>query len=228
MKIVCLGDSLTWGGYGGNYVNELAALLPEHQIVNAGVGGNTVVNLLRRLESDVLPHQPDAVFIMVGGNDAISYHHPKTRSYYTKAQQIETGFISPEQFETTYRELLTQIRLAHLIAWVGLQPTEYSVSAVAELRVFNDHALNAARALTMPTLDLLDAIVKPQTLHERDPITMDFILTIGQREKHNWMDYETVRARDGFTYTFDGVHPTPAGAKTLATLIAAFIGAQTA
>ena len=50
MKITFLGDSLTWGGYGGNFVEYVADQLPDHTIVNAGVGGDTVINLLRRLD----------------------------------------------------------------------------------------------------------------------------------------------------------------------------------
>lgn len=227
MIIVFLGDSLTWGQYGGSYVNELTPLLPEHTLINAGVGGNTILNLLRRWETDVLPHNPDAVFVMVGGNDAVSYHHPKTRSYYAKAQKIEQGFVTPQTFETAYRELLTQLHLAHVIAWVGLTPTEYSSSVVDQVRAYNERAREAADALNVPTLDLFSALLEPEALRERDPITMEFILTIGQREKANWTDYERVRLREGYTFTFDGMHPTPQGAKQIAALIAAFIRAQT-
>ncbi|MDX2162849.1 MAG: GDSL-type esterase/lipase family protein [bacterium] len=223
MRIVCLGDSLTWGLYGGSYVDALARLLPEHTLLNAGVGGNTVVNLLRRWERDVLPLQPDGVFVMVGGNDAISYHNPKVRPYYAKVQKIDGGYIDPETFESAYRELLTELQIAHLVTWVGLEPVEYSTDVVAALRAYNQRAAAAARALNIPVLDLLELLMPPQGAAEREPITMDFILTIGQREKIGWNDYESVRQRDGFTYTFDGVHVTPAGAQRMAGLIAAFI-----
>ena len=43
MRIVFLGDSLTWGQYGGDFVAEVAKRLPEHETLNAGVGGDTVV-----------------------------------------------------------------------------------------------------------------------------------------------------------------------------------------
>lgn len=226
MKIVCFGDSLTWGGYGGDYVSELAALMPEHTFINAGQGGNTVVNLLRRFEADVLSHEPDGVFIMIGGNDAISYHNPGVRPYFIKVQHIPEGLVTPEQFESTYRELLTQMQLHHLITWVGLEPTEYSHAAVKAMADYNTRAVNAARAVNVPTLDLPAALVDSKVLQDRPAFTMDFILTIGQREKRGWDDYDSVRVRDGFTYTFDGVHVTPEGAKRMAALIAAFIRAN--
>lgn len=223
MRIVLFGDSLTWGGYGGSYAAELARLMPEHTFINAGEGGNTVINLLRRFERDVLSEKPDAVFIMVGGNDAISFHQPATRSYYTRVQKIDDGMVTPDQFETAYRDLLTQCHLAHLLTWVGLEPLEYSPMLVDAMRDYNARAASAARALNIPTLDLLEAMLNADALRDRDPITVDFILTIGQREKQGWTDYDRVRLRDGFTYTFDGVHVTPAGAISMAHLIADFI-----
>ncbi len=118
MKIVCLGDSLTWGGYGGSYIEELRRLMPEHTFINAGVGGNTVINLQRRLERDVLAQEPDAVLVMVGGNDAISFSQPKTRSYYRQGQDIPETFVSPEDFESSYRDLLTALHNAHINVFV--------------------------------------------------------------------------------------------------------------
>src|SRR5689334_16774000 len=131
MRIVFLGDSLIWGGYGGNFVAEVARLLPEHTMINAGHGGNTVVNLQRRLD-DVLGHddavgeKPDGVFVMIGGNDAIAYSQPATRRYYRRVQKLPNGFITPDEFSRAYRDLLTGLQLAHVLAWVGLEPTEYS------------------------------------------------------------------------------------------------------
>ncbi|MBE0689291.1 MAG: hypothetical protein IH587_04120, partial [Anaerolineae bacterium] len=192
MRIVCLGDSLTWGGYGGNYVEVLARLRPEHTFINAGVGGDTVLNLLRRLEGDVLRHSPDAVFVMVGGNDAISYIYPATRRYYLQAKQIAEGYVTPDQFEQNYRDLLTRLQLAHVLPWVGLQPSEYNRTLVDVLQQFNDRAAIAARAHNIPTLDLMQPLT-PSTLTERPPFTMDDINLIGRRVKAHWDDYETAR-----------------------------------
>ena len=61
MRIVFLGDSLTWGGYGGDFVAEVAARLPEHAILNAGVGGDTVINLLRRVDEIVVTMEQEAI-----------------------------------------------------------------------------------------------------------------------------------------------------------------------
>ena len=41
-------------------------------VINAGVGGNNTYNILDRLDSDVLSHQPDLVVMMVGTNDMLN------------------------------------------------------------------------------------------------------------------------------------------------------------
>lgn len=222
MKIVFLGDSLTWVGYGGSYFEELVKLLPEHELINAGVGGNTVVNLLRRADEDVLAHEPDAVFVMVGGNDAVSYSQPKTRSYYRQAMALEDGMVTPEQFEQAYRDLLTKLQLAHAVVWIGLEPNEYNPTTVDALRDYNARVKQIARSFNVPVLDLMEAF-PPVDVPERSPLGIEFILTIGAREKRGWTDYESARAAGNFTFTFDGLHLTPETAKQVAQLIAAFI-----
>lgn len=206
--IVFLGDSLTWGGYGGNYVNEVAKLLPEHTIINAGVGGDTVVNLLRRVEPVMEEHEPDTMFVMVGGNDAVSYSMPLTRGYYRKAKALENGQVTPDDFETTYHDLLTQIQWQYVQVMVGLPPTEYSRELIEVRRDYNQRAREVAESLSVPVLDL-DALFTPQNPIEREPVNLQFIIDIGNRSNSGWSDFEAERDKWGYTYTFDGMHLMP-------------------
>ena len=71
--LVCLGDSLTQNGVG--YCSMLAAIIaasyPDRNIrvINAGIGGNKIGDLLARVHRDVLAHKPDWVTVNVGIND---------------------------------------------------------------------------------------------------------------------------------------------------------------
>ncbi|MCS6836771.1 MAG: SGNH/GDSL hydrolase family protein [Anaerolineae bacterium] len=223
MRLVFLGDSLTWGGYGGNWVSEVARRLPKVQVVNAGVGGDTVVNLQRRLPGVLDEHKPSAMFVMVGGNDAVSYTMPETRPYYRNSKGIKPdGFVSPQAFASTYRELLSELLLHHVQPLVGLPPTEYNAALVEARRQYNQLAQEVAQSFNVPVLDLALPFMPLRPI-EREPVTMAYIREIGQRSASGWRDFETERARYGYTYTFDGMHLLPQTALRFAELIVSFL-----
>lgn len=219
MKIAFLGDSLTWGGYGGDWVAVVAERLPEHAIINAGQGGNTVVNLWRRVD-EVLDADPDVIYTMVGGNDAVSYTYPATRPYYKKAQALESGFVAPEAFAQTYRDLLTHILLHRVQVMVGLAPTEYNQTLLQARDVYNGLAQQVARSLNVPVCDLTPHF-EPAAEPGQGPVTLAFIQEIGARSARGWDAYEAERQRLGYRFTFDGMHITPATAQRFADIVVA-------
>jgi lysophospholipase L1-like esterase len=71
MKIVCLGDSLTYG-YGNarrDIWTNLAAQISGFEIVNKGINGDTSGGMLSRFKRDVLDEKPSAVLLICGAND---------------------------------------------------------------------------------------------------------------------------------------------------------------
>jgi len=221
MKLIFFGDSLIEGSYGGSFVAGVASLLPGHTIIGAGESGNTVINLLNRLDA-VLEEEPDGIFVMCGGNDAISYSQPETRRYYRRVQKIPDGIVTPDAFARSYRDLLTRIQLAHIRAWVGLPPMEYNPETVAALKQYNALAREAADSLSIPVLDLMTRL-NPERIPPRPPLDRQAIRLVGQRQESGWSDYETERQRGGFTYTFDGLHLTPEAAQRVAQLVVEFL-----
>lgn len=104
--IVALGDSVAQGAAGlneilheGVYHAQLKRLLQQRypqsifSVINAGVGGETALGGLRRLDRDVLRHQPDLVLIAFGLNDA--------------AAGAEEGL---EHYAETMRDMIGRIR----------------------------------------------------------------------------------------------------------------------
>lgn len=74
MKIICLGDSLTYG-YGVRRTKAWTTLARDRlgiEIVNEGISGDTSGGMLSRLNHSVFMQRPDAVFIMGGVNDLIA------------------------------------------------------------------------------------------------------------------------------------------------------------
>ncbi|MEZ4668897.1 MAG: SGNH/GDSL hydrolase family protein [Anaerolineae bacterium] len=221
MKIAFLGNSLVAGSYGGSFVNEVAIHLPQHNILNAGVNGSTVLNLLQRLDN-VLEQQPDIVVISCGGNDAISYSQPETRRFYERAMYVPDGIVSPERFIVAFRDLLTRLQLAQVMPYVILPPIEHNRVVVSTLRDYNRMMAEACATFNLPTLDLMSALV-PDHIPDRPPLTQATINLIGQRVRSGWNDYETERERGGFTYSFDGLHFTPETARRVGAMVVDFL-----
>ena len=68
--IACLGDSLTHGNVGQSWVDYLRDEFPNDIFLNEGINGNTVWQVLKRLEP-ILSCRPDIVIVMIGTNDAL-------------------------------------------------------------------------------------------------------------------------------------------------------------
>ena len=81
-KLLFFGDSITQCGsshlnpLGDGFVSMTARMLTEDPIrvsfdvINAGIGGDTIVDLINRYQSDVLPHFPEHIIVKIGINDA--------------------------------------------------------------------------------------------------------------------------------------------------------------
>lgn len=72
LKIVCIGDSITYG-YPYNpetsWVN-LASSATKIKMVNKGVNGDTTGAMSYRFKTDIIPENPTHIIIMGGTNDA--------------------------------------------------------------------------------------------------------------------------------------------------------------
>lgn len=70
ITIVALGDSITWGYPNGESWTEMVANDTGIRIINRGVSGATLDDMLRRMKTDVVPVKPSICIIMGGTNDA--------------------------------------------------------------------------------------------------------------------------------------------------------------
>ncbi|OWK34836.1 SGNH/GDSL hydrolase family protein [Fimbriiglobus ruber] len=95
-RIVFLGDSITQGGVGPHgYVTIIKnALAVKHkdlgiEVIGAGISGNKVPDLQRRLEKDVLAKKPTLVVIYIGINDVWHWEHTPPNG--TTKEKFEAG-----------------------------------------------------------------------------------------------------------------------------------------
>jgi lysophospholipase L1-like esterase len=92
-RIVFLGDSITQAGVGAKgYITLIRKALRDKAdvgIIGAGISGNKVPDLQRRLEKDVLAKKPTIVFIYIGINDV--WHGEKDPANGTSKEKFEAG-----------------------------------------------------------------------------------------------------------------------------------------
>lgn len=95
-KIVFLGDSITQAGVGPKgYVTLIKNTLAEKhkdlsiEVIGAGISGNKVPDLQKRLEKDVLAKKPTLVVIYIGINDV--WHGEKDPAKGTTKEKYEEG-----------------------------------------------------------------------------------------------------------------------------------------
>ncbi|MEH7116739.1 SGNH/GDSL hydrolase family protein [Neobacillus vireti] len=118
-KLVFIGDSVTdcerakpegeglFAALGKGYVSNVDALLqavyPDLgiRVVNKGIGGNTVRDLMNRWQEDVIDQEPDWLSIMIGINDV-------WRQYDTPF--IKEWHVYIDEYEETLRKLVTETK----------------------------------------------------------------------------------------------------------------------
>ncbi len=95
-RIVFLGDSITQGGVSPKgYVTVIKKTLAEKhkdlgiEVIGAGISGNKVPDLQKRLEKDVLAKKPTLVVIYIGINDV--WHGEKDPARGTSKEKFESG-----------------------------------------------------------------------------------------------------------------------------------------
>jgi len=124
-NIVFIGDSITeWGRFedeenlGVNYVriihDYLKITYPEKQlnIINKGIGGNRVTDLVERWEEDVIAQNPDIVSVSIGINDV-----------WRQVDGSEVDQVYPEQFEQLYDDILSQLKTKTKAQIILMEPT---------------------------------------------------------------------------------------------------------
>jgi lysophospholipase L1-like esterase len=95
-RIVFLGDSITQGGVSPKgYVTVIKKTLAEKypdygiEVIGAGISGNKVPDLQKRLEKDVIAKKPTLVVIYIGINDV--WHGENDPARGTSKEKFEAG-----------------------------------------------------------------------------------------------------------------------------------------
>jgi len=158
-RIVFLGDSITQGGTGPKgYVTMIKNELGEKhkdleiEIIGAGISGNKVPDLQKRVDKDVIAKKPTLVFIYIGINDV--WH----------GQDNPERGTMPDKFEAGLKEVIGKIKDAG--AQVVLctptvigEKTGGANKNDAKLDEYSALSRKLAKELDLPLCDLRQAFV---------------------------------------------------------------------
>lgn len=221
--LICFGDSLTEGMIGAAYVDILRERLPAAiRVINAGINGDTTINLLRRFERDVVPYRPDLVVILVGLNDlTTAYGWPSNHAYYRFVKRVPIA-LTPALFTRTYQRLIAELR-QHTNAQLAL----CTLTTVGEqlddaFQVYIDAYSTIIRALAereqLPLIDLRRAFRAALAEEPRNgpPYYIWTPLLDSAAIRLRGRTYAELGARRGYRLLCDGAHLAEAGAALVA------------
>ncbi len=114
-KILIIGDSITEGILGINYVTMLQNQFQNAQFCNMGLGGDTLQGISDRLLAEISMNRYDIIIIEAGHNDIILPKMKEINQLFKLAYKklIRRGSIpttSTEEFENKYMQLITNIK----------------------------------------------------------------------------------------------------------------------
>lgn len=158
-RLVFIGDSITDAGrrkeaapFGNGYVHLARAFLIARypalglDIVNQGIGGNTIRDLDHRWEQDVIQVQPDWLSIKIGINDV-----------WRQVQRVPDQAVSLEEYAATYERLLRRTREATQARLILMEPYVIESDRADPFRATIDRYLPVIHRLAHD----YDAIVVP-------------------------------------------------------------------
>jgi lysophospholipase L1-like esterase len=116
VRIAFFGDSLTQGVPGAAYFPLLQERFPRHELINQGIGGDTVLSLYRRISNARIEGPWDIAFLWVGVNDVlvqVSWTYPLL-----KRIRRQPWLRDLSRFGQEYRILLSYLsdRSGHVVA----------------------------------------------------------------------------------------------------------------
>ncbi len=167
-RIIFLGDSITAGGVGPKgYVTLIKKALAEKhkdleiEVLGAGISGNKVPDLQKRLEKDVLSKKPTLVVIYIGINDVWHGENDPKRG------------TTPEKYEAGLKEIIGKIkdaggRVVLCTPTVIGEKTEGGNKLDKKLDEYADISRMVAKETGVQLCDLRKAFVEHLAKHNKE------------------------------------------------------------
>jgi lysophospholipase L1-like esterase len=230
MKLLIVGDSITEGVTGVNYIDLLTRSHPELKVTNLGLGGDTLIGITNRLAEHIKENTDyDAIIIEAGHNDIIlPYFEHGELPFKITARAIEARGSYPitddEVFANQYDSLL---KLVKKMVTIPVYIT--TLSCIGEdLNMFTnkkrEHYNHIIRNLAvLHHLTLIDVALKFEAYLSfamtNNYLMNDFFRAFVVDKSMSNQQLNHISAERGLHLTIDGVHLNEKGAEFYAEAI---------
>jgi acyl-CoA thioesterase I len=229
--LLCLGDSITHGHIGADWVGPLRVCLADRGVLvaNGGINGQQVYNLGQRLEAD-LRCRPAAVVLMIGSNDVMAAERPDRARGYMKGNRLPR--MPDLDWSTSELSVLVdrlRARVPHVavctIPPLGADPSHPIEPLVAR---WNAAVREVAGTRGIALLDV-HAAIRPLAAASSRPYegSLSAVLRLMYRSaiSHYVLgrSWDAIAQRGGFGATIDGIHLGDAAAARVAALVQAWV-----
>jgi lysophospholipase L1-like esterase len=235
--IICIGDSITHGIYGVNYIKIVKERLKNsesnYEFINAGINGDLTVSILKRLD-DIIQCKPDIAILLCGTNDLNGSQSKKRAKIYEFTKKIpkDPQFWTEKRFIDDYSKIIERLKeeTKAVIAISSLPP----ISEEPKTKPFNDSKRfsgiikNLATEFVVNYLPLNETMIgqldenapPPNFPYEKsNPISMiKFILM-----HYLGRSWEKISKKNGLQFLTDNLHLNKVGATFVADLVEKFL-----
>ncbi|MFI0468558.1 SGNH/GDSL hydrolase family protein [Saccharopolyspora sp. 5N102] len=212
--VVAAGSSSTKATLSADWLASLRNRFgPQgYEFVNAGANGDTSADLLARLDSDVIACRPDAIVLLIGGNDARDQ-------------------VPPDEFRTNLTAVVDRLRAGTnaRIALLSLPPQGEDLSSAANqaLASYNDVIKQVANVRGATYLPLNERFA--ELLRERSPNTGEFgfggSLLVAFERYALGRTWNEISAGNGLRLLTDHLHLNDDAAAEVTGLVAGWLNA---
>jgi lysophospholipase L1-like esterase len=232
--IMCIGDSLTHGNLGENYVKLLENQLSQnvYHCINAGRNADLTYTLLHRLD-EIIACQPDFIVLLIGTNDLQATMSEKQRKQYIEIKRLEKGiYPSFETFKENYlyiiQRLQTETKAA--IALVSLPVMSEDLTHAVNLKadIYSDFIQKTATEKQLAYLPVREEMKKyllqqaniPTYSYENAYLLLHLSVIRYYIFRQNW---NQICAAHGNVLTQDMLHFNTKGSSIISDLVLNFI-----
>jgi len=215
-----------------SFVDILRQRLSEDRfhLVNAGVNGDLVYNVLKRLDA-VLTRKPDFVVILVGTNDVNATLTPRM----TQGYRLWKGLPQQPRPEWYRANMLSIIRFLKEETRARIAVTSHPVLGEEMASVANDRIRNYSAILFqlamqegityLPLYERQEEYLRRIGRDSGRPHDADSMLMWTSIFRHYVFrrDFESIARENGFALTTEGLHLNEAGAAIMADLVETFL-----